>query len=265
MNDTVSLRTVMITVGAVVGTAVSIYLIVREYKFTVKSIAAVLIMAAAMIPAGIFGELVRKLTYGEWLNMGEFISNIFKYQGTHYLGRAIFTICAVFILWHLIMRKQSGNFSKNGFGRFLDIISICMLIQVIFARIGCVFSGCCFGKTYYGFLSVYDRNLGHNVYPAVYTEIAISIVTLIIAAVMYQKRKNVFSVYCIGYAIALFAAEFMYDSSGTVKIMDLTVIQLLAILVFVTGIIYAYIFGHQTAEYIKNSGNKLPQKGRKSL
>ena len=43
----------------------------------------------------------------------------------------------------------------------------------------------------------------------------------------------------------------MYDSTRTVKIFRIDGCTALSVAVLVTGIIYSYIFGHSTAEYIK--------------
>lgn len=258
-------REAMITIGTIAAVVVMVLLIVLENKFTVRTILIGGMSALATLPGGICGEAVRKLTYGRW---NTFVNDFSQYEGTHYLGRTIYTICVGFFLWRTVMRKSDGIFAKEGRGRFLDVLSIFMLIQITAGRIGCISRGCCVGKTYYGFLSVYNTDLGCRVYPAVHTELILSLITLVIVIALYAKRKNAFSVFCIGYSTALLIAEFMYDSVGTVKIFGLTVVQILAVAVLATGIIYLYIFGHSTAEYIKNSkksGNKLPQKKEESL
>lgn len=265
MSNVLPSREAMITIGTVAAVTVMVLLIMLEHKFTIRMLLIGAMSALATLPGGIFGELVRKLTYGQW---NTFVSDFSLYEGTHYLGRTIYTICVGFLLWQIIMRKHTGTFAKEGRGRFLDVLSVFMLIQIIAGRIGCISNGCCVGKTYYGALSIYNADLGCRVYPAVHTELIISLITLAIVIALYAKRKNAFSAFCIGYSIALFIAECMYDSTGTVKILGLTVVQLLSVAVLVTGIIYSYIFGHSTAEYIKNNkkcGNKLPQKRRKSL
>ncbi len=258
MSNVLPSREVMITIGTIAAVTVMVLLIMSEHKFTIRMLLIGAMSALATLPGGIFGELVRKLTYGQW---DTFVSDFSQYEGTHYLGRAIYTICAGFLLWQIIMRKQTATFAKEGRGRFLDVLSVFMLIQIVAGRIGCISNGCCVGKTYYGALSVYNVNLGCRVYPAVHTELIISLITLAIVIILYIKRKNAFSAFCIGYSIALFIAEFMYDSTGTVKISGLTVVQLLAVAVLAKGI----IFGYLTAEYNKKCGNKLPQKRRKSL
>ena len=47
-----------------------------------------------------------------------------------------------------------------------------------------------------------------QVYPAVHTELIISLITLaIIVIALYAKRKNAFAAFYIGYSIALFIAR----------------------------------------------------------
>lgn len=249
MSNLLPSREVIITLGTVIAVFTMVILIALENKFTLRTVIIGAMSAVATLPGSKAGELVRKLTYGEW---GKIVGEFSRYEGTHYLGRAIYTVCMGFLLWHIFMRKDKGVLSKEGRERFLDVLSIFMLIQIAAGRIGCISRGCCVGKVHYGILSVYNGNLECRVYPAAHTELLISLITLVIVIAFYIKRKNAFSVFCVGYAIALAVAEFMYEASGTVKIFGLTVIQLLSVALFAVGIIYSYIFGHRTVEYIKN-------------
>ena len=232
-------RHYIILLGTVIAVTIMILLMLFEYKFTWRMAVIAVMSIICTIPGAVFGEIARKLTYGEWLNMADFVRNMSEYEGTHYMGRAIYTAATGLILWRLVMRKNKGTFAKDGQGRFLDILSVFMGIQTVIVRIGCLKEGCCWGKAYYGALSVMSPYVGYRVYPAVHTELIISTITLIFIIIMYKKRKSVFSVFCVGYGLAVFIAEYMYDRAGTVSIVGLTAIQLLAVCLITIGIVYA--------------------------
>ena len=234
-------RHYILIAGTVIAVTIMVLLILIEYKFTWRMVAISVMSMFCTIPGAVFGEISRKLTYGEWLDMTNFVRNMSEYEGTHYIGRAIYTVAFGLILWRLVMRKSEGTFAKDGQERFLSILSVFMGVQTVIGRVGCLKEGCCRGRAYYGALSVMNSYAGHRVYPAVHTEIIISTITLIFVIIMYKKRKNAFSVFCIGYGIAVFIAEFMYDRAGTVSIAGLTAIQLLAAGLIITGIIYSYL------------------------
>ncbi len=225
-------------ISAVTGFAVLLILMLLEYKFTIRMLIAAAISAVCIVPGSVFGELLRKLTYGEWLDIGSLIGNFSDYEGTHYAGQAIYIISAGLILWRIVMRKRDGSFARGGQTRYMSMLAVFMNIQIVIGRIGCLKEGCCQGAAYYGPLSVMSPTLGYRVYPAVHTELIIAAVTLAVVTVLYIKRRNAFSVFCIGYALALFIAEFMYDNTGTVKIAGLTVVQILAVIIAAVGIIY---------------------------
>ena len=232
-------RETVINIGMITAIAVMVLLVIIEYRFTLRMVVAAAMSALCTVPGAVFGEIMRKLTYGEWLDMGSMIENFSTYEGTHYLGRVIYTILAAFLLWALVMRRKDGAFARAGRGRFLDILSVFMGIQAVAGRIGCLSEGCCVGRAHYGAFSVYNADLGHSVYPAVHTELVISALTLAAVVILYIKRRKAFPVFCIGYGTALFKAEFMYDSAGTVKIAGLSAIQILALALAAFGAIYS--------------------------
>lgn len=262
MNNIISLlpsRQVILTISTIAAVTVMEFLIIKEYKFTLRMLILAALSAICTLPGAFFGEISRKLTYGEWLNMTDFLSHLSEYEGTHYIGRVVYTVAATMILWRIIMRKDSGTFTKAGLDRYLSIMSIFMLIQITLGRIGCIKEGCCYGKAYYGVFSVYSVFVSYPVMPAVQTELVISLITFIAVIALYIKKRSAFGVFCIGYGTAVFIAEFMYENIGTVMLMGMTMIQIIALILVVTGVIYMYVNRKNPANI-----NKNPTKGGKA-
>lgn len=234
-------RSFFITCGAVLSIAVMVIMIITEYRFTLRMLIISAAAALCSITSGIGGMTAKKLALGEWLDMGDFFRRINAYEGTHYIGRVLYIVITAHILWKLIMRsdntfdKQSfnkGTFDKQGFGGFIGILSIYMIIQCFICRIGCLPAGCCYGKPYTGIFAVRAVTIQYTVYPAVYAELLGLFITLILSLGAYFK-KNTFRVFGIGYSVSIFIAEFMYDQTGHVMICGLSAVQILALLLAV--------------------------------
>lgn len=257
MNDLIGYlpsRHYILIAGTVIAITVMVLMILIEYRFTWRMVIVSAMSMICTIPGALFGEIARKLNYGQWLDMADFLKNISEYEGTHYIGRAIYTAMTGLILWRLIMRKNEGPFEKNGQERFLGILSIFMGVQIVIGRVGCLKNGCCLGSAYYGPLSVMNP-LGYRSYPAVHTELILNLVTFLLVMIMYKKRKNAFSVFCAGYGTAVFTSEFMYDKTGTVSIAGLSALQLLSLILIATGVIYSYLIRQRPAK-VNNRSKK---------
>ena len=74
--------------------------------------------------------------------------------------------------------------------------------------------------------------------PAVQVELVLLFVTLLIVLISYIKRRNTAQGLCLGYGLSVFVSEFMYERIGTVTVMGLTVIQIIAIVLIATGAVY---------------------------
>ena len=185
------------------------------------------------------GQIARKLTYGGWLEPSEFFSSFFEYKGTHYIGVVLWIMWLTPVLWRLIMCRDKGAFDRCGLFRHMGIMSVYAVIQGFFGRMGCLSEGCCHGKPYYGALAVPCAHLDYPVMPAVQTELFLLAVTAALVIYAYIRKRNAAAVLSIGYGVSVFVSEFMYERIGTVAILGLTLIQLLAILLIATGVIYS--------------------------
>ena len=231
-------RSFFINLGTALSLSVAFLLIFMEYRLTWRTLVVAVMMGLISSTSGIGGMFARKLMHGTWTDPSVFFGEIFKYEGTHYAGAVLYIMWLTPILWHIVMRRYSGTFGKAGFDRFMGIMSVYSIIQGFIGRIGCLPAGCCHGKPYYGALSVPCAHLDYPVMPAVQVELIMLFITLILVLISYIKKRNTASVMCIGYGVSVFVSEFMYDRIGTVTVMGLTVIQLIAIALISTGAAY---------------------------
>ena len=231
-------RSFFITLGMIVSLTVMMALLLWEYKFSLRFIVTSAISAAVTATSGIGGQLARKLTYGGWLDPIKFINGLFEYEGTHYIGAALYIMLIAPLLWLLVMRKEEGTFSRSGAGRYMSILSVYSILQAFIGRIGCLRSGCCYGRAYYGFLRVPCIGLDYPTYPAVYTELLITFLTIAVIVPLHLKKKNTAHIFCIGYGLSVFISEFMYDRAGTVTLFGLTAIQICALALMILGLVF---------------------------
>ena len=231
-------RAFFINIGAVAAAAVMITLIMIEYKLTLRALTAFAVSATAILTSGTGGQIARKLTYGGWLDPAQFFGRFFEYEGTHYIGVVLWIMLLTPILWRLIMRRDKGMFARGGIFRHMGIMSVYAVIQGFFGRMGCLSAGCCHGKSYYGAFAVPCAHLDYPVMPAVQTELVLLAMTTALVIYAYIRKRNTAPVLCIGYGISVFVAEFMYERIGTVAIFGLTLIQLLALALIATGVVY---------------------------
>lgn len=227
-----------------------ILLIIAEYKLNLRMIIIAAIASVCTATAGIGGKIAGKIIYGAMLDPAGFINNFGVYEGTHFIGRAIYIILLSFILWKIIMRRDSGTFGKTGYGRFSDILSLYMFVHVLIVRTGCLSAGCCYGKPYNGLFSVIATGVPYSVMPAVYTEMVITAIAFAVGIVMFIRKRNVFVIFGIGYPLAVFVSEFMYDRMGSVYVCGLTGAQWLALLLAAMCIVISQCIPEKKSRFI---------------
>jgi len=234
-------RSFFITAGTVVSLAVMFLLIFLEYKISWRTLIVCAIAGIVTPTSGIGGQIARKLSHGQWLDMGSFARNIFEYEGTHYIGAAAWIMLLAPLIWLIIMRKSEGPFRKGGLMRFMGILSIYAVLQGFIGRIGCLREGCCHGGAYSGPLAVSCVGLDYTVAPALQTELILLFITAVLTVIMYINKKNTAPVFCIGYGVSVFAAEFMYYRAGQVTVFGLTAFQMIAIALIAAGLMFIYL------------------------
>ena len=226
--------------GTVLSLVTAFLLIFIEYRFTRRALVMAVLMGVISSTSGIGGMLARKLMYGGWTAPGAFFSSIFEYEGTHYAGAVLYIMWLTPLLWRLVMRRDSGSFCKEGLCRFMGIMSVYTIIQGFVGRIGCLPAGCCHGRPYHGAFAVQCVGVEGLVMPALQTELILLLITLVMVVFFYIKKRNTAPVLCIGYGISVFVSEFMFERIGTVTVLGLTIIQIIAAALFITGLVFIY-------------------------
>lgn len=103
-----------------------------------------------------------------------------------------------------------AKISKRNISEVCDIFTPCMLVTVMFARIGCIIGGCCKGIPIPG--------LGGVRVPTREAEVIFYIVLLIILCpriVRKQTGGRAYPVYMISYGAFRFVTEFLRESDNT--------------------------------------------------
>ncbi len=134
---------------------------------------------------------------------------------------------------------------------FLNIFAVVLPLGHAFGRIGCFFSGCCYGIEYHGILShvYYDSHnaltpLGVPLFPVQLLESALLFILFgILITIHIQKahKNKIVNVYLISYALIRFVLEFLRGDSIRGAFLGLATsqwISLLIIIFLVTKTIY---------------------------
>lgn len=225
---------IFITLGSILGSILLLSLYYKKNKSWRKT-AGVFFISLAIVELGFFaGRLLRGLSYGELSNWTELLTSE---QGTHFIGRVLFTVWIFPPVFQLIYRKKKWEWME-----YLDLLCIFLTFQHIFNRIACLFNGCCTGSFYDGICALRYRvegktGPGYNypVYPTQLFEIICMAALLLTLLALYRRGKRLFLVFCFGFAGTIFLSEFMMDKRGVILLAGLTVIQYAAILLAVTA------------------------------
>jgi len=146
--------------------------------------------------------------------------------GLVYYGGFISSL--IFGIWYLY--KKHINIKK-----VLDTFAPAIALGHVFGRLGCFFSGCCYGKECDFFLSIDNR------YP---TQLFEAFGNLIIFILLHRfnksKHKNgqIFVLYLFFYSLLRFFVEFLRGDDRGIFILGLSVAQVISICFFVVAIIF---------------------------
>ncbi len=159
---------------------------------------------------------------------------------------------AFFLLVYFILRKKLK-------GRIMDALSLipcCILIGHAFGRIGCFFSGCCYGKATNSFLGVKFPELAVKVHPTMLYEAAFLFIMFGICSYLLFKKnfKHNMSIYLVAYGVFRFLIEFVRDDHRGELLGFISPSQFWSILMVVLGVgvffIVRYIDKKKPAEEI---------------
>ena len=138
---------------------------------------------------------------------------------------------------------------KKDFFKIVDIYAVALPLGHAFGRIGCFFSGCCYGMPYDGWLSfTYTTALdastpiGIPLLPVQLIEAGVLFAlfaTLLIVYLKAPKHKGLCSlVYAYGYAIIRFTLEFFRYDAERGGFLGLSTSQWISVAIFVAATIW---------------------------
>ncbi len=188
MSDEISLI-ILLSIGAVFSLAWLIFMRDRlDMKWYAAIPLAILHTLCGVLSVKIFAFLETGFNSASLGNMSLF-GGVFMMPLTYMLGAKI---------------------SKRNMSEVCDIFTPCMLVTVMFARVGCIISGCCKGIPIPG--------LGGVRVPTREAEIIFYIVLLILLCpriVRKQTGGRAYPVYMMSYGVFRFVTEFLRESDNT--------------------------------------------------
>ena len=238
-----SMRSLMINVGSVVGLLTVTFLLARKYwekrnwkdRILLIVVPVIVELIIIMIIGSFLGSMIRNLTYPLTGNLKEDVLRLVYGGGNHFIG----TMIVSFLILPVLYRKLY----KNEASTVLNIMAFYFVIQHFFSRIGCFFEGCCYGIPMHGGLAVKfpDNVLTYKVFPSQLFEAFCMLVLFAVLVILYRKGKDIFYVCMAGFGTVIIISEIFMDKSGTVTYLNLSVIQMAAILLLIgTGICLFY-------------------------
>lgn len=193
-----------------------------------------------LIGAKLFGIIWNVLSV---LKQGEPIhAEVVLHSGIVFYGGMLGLVTAFLFLTHedsLLERKRARN----------NLAAIIPLFHC-FGRIGCFFTGCCYGMEFQGVFSVlYTNQIGDSVitaqrFPVQLLEAAVNLllaIVLFMVAVIRKEKTNVLIVYFLTYPPIRFILEYFRGDSFFYSFQFVTFSQLVSIALMAVAVLYIFI------------------------
>lgn len=206
---------------------------------------------------GFFGAILFQAFYN-YLATGIFTIN--ATTGMTFYGGLLFGAGLFLAGWFglgRILCKSNEPIEK--FGVVADIAACVIPMAHGFGRIGCFFAGCCHGAVtdaWYGVRMHTEKGWQTVVPIQLFEAIFLFIVSAVLFWIFFRNLKEkkefpLLPIYCMAYGIWRFCIEYARaDDRGATVVSFLTPSQLIAILLFVTGIVWLCLW------YFKNFKKK---------
>lgn len=223
----------------------------QKRGFSVALQKIVIVCALAGVVLG-YGSAVLFQAFYNFMESGKF--EIASNTGSTFYGGLIGG-AVVFLLIYFLAGKRfcKDNEAVKRFPDMLNIGACCVPLAHAFGRIGCLTAGCCHGAetdAWYG-IRMYrytilstGEEVWHKVVPTqLYESIFLFILAAALIVLFYKntgkKKFPLMPVYCVGYGVWRFFIEFARaDDRGATIVSFLTPSQLIALLLFVVGVVY---------------------------
>ncbi len=163
----------------------------------------------------------------------------FKLGGMTFMGGLIGgATCFLVIYW--IFRKKL----KDKLTNMLTVIPCSILVAHAFGRIGCFFSGCCYGVPTDSFLGVQFPHLPDPVHPTMLYEAAFLFIMFGVCSFLLLKFKfrHNMTVYLISYGVFRFLLEYIRGDDRGALILGLQPSQFWSIPMVILGIAVYFLF-----------------------
>ncbi len=240
--------------GAVVSVLVQMILLYR-WKKKIRDLLFSALYGLYMWMGGYGSSFVRTLSLNGTESLKEVMDSVWSLHGKHFIGMVL--MCAIWVvpctklLDRILHGKRDRQSYDDCFGTASDTLSIGLLIQHIFGRIGCICRGCCYGIPYHGIFSVVFPygEVSYRVFPSQFLEIFLTVLLLFFDILWMHKAKRVFGRTLLGFSGIIFLSEFFMDKRGTRMFFGITVIQYFAIILAVVGILYGRYLRTKTPNY----------------
>lgn len=210
--------------------AIAVYRICADRaKINAKLFNFTLICALFSIVLGFVSSVLFQAIYNI-RERGGFI--IDSETGATFAGGLIGGAATFFFIYFVFGKKFD---CKKNFRRVLDCAACAVPSAHFFGRIGCLMSGCCYGKPTDSPIGIHMVNLGYKVIP---TQLFEAIFLLILASVLifllFKGKAHIMELYMLSYGVFRFIIEFFRgDDRGTLFSGLLSPSQIVSILLII--------------------------------
>ena len=239
----IDLYSIFIMLGIIA--AIAVYRICADRaEINAKLFNFTLICALCSIISGFAFSVIFQAVYN-MKERGAFI--IDSDTGATFAGGLIGGAAAFFIIYFSFGGKYGG---KSNFRKVLDCAACAVPSAHFFGRIGCLMSGCCYGKPTDLWFGIYIVNLGYKVIPTqLFEAIFLLILAVSLIALLFKGKKHIMELYMLSYGIFRFIIEFFRgDDRGELLSGVLSPSQIVSILLAVGAAVLYFVTKKKSEE-----------------
>ena len=238
---------VFCVIGIAVAAVIAIIFAKKQgYEFFDFMLVAIIVLISAFIGAKVLAIIVSfdsVILIFKTLPFFEAFTTVFQ-GGFVFYGGLIGGTIGLFITLKI---------KKIPFCEYASLYAMVLTIGHAFGRVGCFFSGCCYGMEYDGFLSyAYTEALdpltpiGVKLLPVQLIEAFFLTILFVVLLFLYIKLKNkklVTFVYALAYPVIRFTLEFFRGDQERGAFLGISTSQWISLIIFFTAIgIFTYMF-----------------------
>lgn len=196
LNLTVPIYPICVATGFFVGTLILSYF-AKKYDFPEKLVFPLMCFTESGVIIGgkILFLLINFSILPKYYSKFGFL-RLFTRTGFVFYGGLFGAIVSILLFSKIYNFPFSASLS-----------AVCFVTPLVhfFGRLGCFFSGCCYGIEYAGFCSVYIH--GSNRFPVQLVEAILNLLLFLVLQIILRKNKSVIFPYFLGYGIIRLVCE----------------------------------------------------------